>query len=101
MTGVAKGTVLRLLRDMGIACAGYQDKALRSLTCRRIQCDEVWTFCYAKEKNVPEKVRGQFGFGDVWTWVALDAESKLVHAGILADAPPPPPLFSSATFPNA
>jgi IS1 family transposase len=78
MTGAAKGTVLRLLREIGVVCAEYQDKALRKLTCRRIQCDEVWAFCYAKEKNVPDQHRGEFGFGDVWTWVALDAETKLV-----------------------
>jgi IS1 family transposase len=78
MTGVAKGTVLRLLGEIGLACAEYQDKTLRKLTCRRIQCDEVWTFCYAKEKNVPTDKKGEFGYGDVWTWVALDADSKLV-----------------------
>ena len=78
MTGVAKGTVLKLLADIGIVVARYQDEHLRGLTCRRIQCDEVWAFCHAKEKNVPENLRGQFGFGDVWTWVALDADSKLV-----------------------
>ncbi len=78
MTGAAKGTILRLLRDMGLACAQYQDKTLRGLTCRRIQCDEVWAFCYAKERNVPTDKKGEFGYGDVWTWVALDADTKLV-----------------------
>ncbi len=78
MTGVAKGTVLRLLEQIGLACAEYQDKTLRKLTCRRIQCDEVWTFCYAKERNVPAAKKGEFGYGDVWTWVALDADTKLV-----------------------
>ncbi len=78
MTGVAKGTVLRLLREIGAACAEYQDKALRGLTCQRVQCDEVWAFCYAKEKNVPDQHKGEFGYGDIWTWVALDADSKLV-----------------------
>src|SRR3972149_807698 len=67
MTGAAKGTVLKLLEDIGIACAEYQHKAMRDLPCRRIQCDEIWSFCYAKEKNVPDEVRGMFGFGDVWT----------------------------------
>lgn len=78
MTGVAKGTVLRLLHDVGIACAQYQHQTLRNLTCRRVQCDEVWSFCYAKNKNVPDEHKGEFGYGDVWTWVALDADSKLV-----------------------
>jgi IS1 family transposase len=78
MTGAAKGTVLRLLREIGVVCAEYQNRTLRGLTARRIQCDEVWAFCYAKEKNVPDEHKGEFGFGDVWTWVALDAETKLV-----------------------
>lgn len=77
MTGIAKGTVLRLLSDVGVACADYQDKTLRGLTCRRVQCDEVWAFCHAKEKNVPDQHKGEFGYGDIWTWVALDADSKL------------------------
>src|SRR5437870_830151 len=78
MTGVAKNTILKLLADVGTACAVYQDRVLRNLKCKRIQCDEIWQFCYAKEKNVPEKKKGQFGYGDVWTWVAIDADTKLV-----------------------
>ncbi len=65
MTGVAKNTVVKLLADVGKACAEYQDKAFKNLPCKRIQCDEIWSFCYAKEKNVPENKRGHFGFGDV------------------------------------
>jgi IS1 family transposase len=56
----------------------YQDKAMRNLTCKHIQCDEIWQFCYAKDKNVPAEKKGIFGYGDVWTWVALDADTKLV-----------------------
>ncbi len=78
MTGVAKNTVVRLLTDLGRACAEYQDKTLRNLSCKRIQCDEIWSFCYAKAKNVPADKQGQFGYGDVWTWVAIDPDSKLV-----------------------
>jgi len=78
MTGVAKHTILKLLKDAGIACADYQDRTLRNLKCKRIQVDEVWQFCYAKEKNVPPDKKGQFGYGDVWTWVAIDADTKLV-----------------------
>jgi len=78
MTGVAMNTILKLLADVGEACAEYQDKALRKLNCRRLQCDEIWQFCYAKEKNVPEEFRGKRGFGDVWTWVAMCADTKLV-----------------------
>ena len=78
-------TVQWLLEDIGRACVGYMDKALRNLTCKRIQCDEIWTFCYAKEKNVPEEKRGQFGYGDVWTWVAIDPDTKLVPSFMVGD----------------
>lgn len=78
MTDVAKGTVLKLLVDLGNACARYQDKHLRNLPCTQIQCDEIWSFCYAKEKNVPEELKGKLGFGDVWTWTAIDADTKLI-----------------------
>jgi IS1 family transposase len=78
MTGVAKDTVTKLLARIGQVCAEYQDKALRNLPCKRIQCDEIWSFCYAKEKNVPRDLRGKFGYGDVWTWTALCADTKLV-----------------------
>lgn len=78
MTGVAKGTVLKLLVDLGSACAAYQDRTLRNLTCKRVQCDEIWSFCYAKEKNVPEEMKGKLGVGDVWTWTAIDADTKLI-----------------------
>jgi len=75
---VAKGTVIKLLRDIGAACTEYQDKVFRNLSCKRIQCDEIWSFCYAKDKNVPKKKRGKFGYGDVWTWTAICADTKLV-----------------------
>jgi IS1 family transposase len=83
MTGVAKNTILKLVADLGNACAAYQHRALRNLTCKRIQCDEIWQFCYAKEKNVPADKRGQFGYGDVWTWVAIDADTKLAASWCL------------------
>jgi IS1 family transposase len=78
MTGVAKNTVTKLLVDLGTVCSVYQDRTMRDLSCKRIQCDEIWSFCYAKQKNVPAAKRGQFGYGDVWTWVAIDADTKLV-----------------------
>lgn len=84
ITGVSVHTVLNLLADVGEACQQYQDQHLRELNCRRIECDEIWAFCYAKQKNVPQELRGQLGFGDVWTWTAIDAESKLIvswHVG--------------------
>jgi hypothetical protein len=78
LTGQSINTVTKLLVDVGIACADYQDKTLRNLTCKKVQCDEIWAFCYAKEKNVPADKQGKFGYGDVWTWTAIDADTKLV-----------------------
>jgi len=78
MTGTAKGTVLKLLRDMGAVCTRYQDQAFINLPCKRLQCDEIWSFCYSKQKNVPEDKQGKFGYGNVWTWTAIDADTKLV-----------------------
>lgn len=80
MTNTAKGTVIRLLAALGAACAKYQDEHLRNLTSRQVQVDEIWSFCYAKEKNVPKAHEGEFGYGDVWTFVALDADTKLALA---------------------
>jgi IS1 family transposase len=85
MFGVGKNTVARLLLAAGAACAQYQDKALRNLTCKRLQCDEIWSFCYAKDKNIPEERRGEFGVGSVWTWMALDADTKLIVSWMVGD----------------
>jgi IS1 family transposase len=85
MTGVAKNTIVKLLAEVAEACSQYQDKTLRNLSCKRIQCDEIWSFCYAKDKNVPHDKRGQFGFGDVWTWTALDADTKLIVSWRVGD----------------
>jgi IS1 family transposase len=88
MTNASKNTIVKLLADAGNACLDYQDKTLRGLSCKRVQADEIWSFVYAKQKakqkNVPDEKRGQFGYGDVWTWTALDADSKLIvcwHVG--------------------
>jgi len=83
MTGAAMNTALKLLADVGQASLEYQNKAMRNLSCKRIQCDEIWQFCYAKEKNVPTDKRGTFGYGDVWTWVALCADTKLVPSWMI------------------
>jgi len=85
MTGAAKNTVVKLLVDLGAACSGYQDRVLRNLHCKRIQCDEIWAFVYAKEKNVPEAHRGEFGYGDVWTWTAICADTKLVPTWMIGN----------------
>ena len=78
MFGVSKDTVLKLQVEAGYASADYQDKSFHGLTCKRVQCDEVWAFCYAKQKNVPAEKQGKFGYGDVWTWTAIDADTKLI-----------------------
>ena len=85
MTGAARMTGEKLLRDLSAACIRYQDKHLRNLRCKRIQCDEIWSFVYAKQKNVPTDKQGYFGYGDVWTWVAIDAGSKLAVSWLVAD----------------
>ncbi|HTB82929.1 MAG TPA: helix-turn-helix domain-containing protein [Candidatus Sulfotelmatobacter sp.] len=77
MTGVSRNTINKLLIDLGNACSVYQDRALRNLKCQRVQCDEIWSFVGCKQKNVtPENQTN--GWGDVWTWVAMDADTKLV-----------------------
>lgn len=78
MTGFAKNTITKLLVELGEACSQYMNEHLRELPCRRVQCDEIWSSCYAKEKNVPADMKGQFGVGDVWTWTAICADTKLV-----------------------
>ncbi len=78
MTGVAINTVVKLLTDLGAACLEYQDATMHDLRLRRIECDEIWSFVYAKEKNVPARMKGNFGVGDVWTFTAIDGETKLV-----------------------
>lgn len=85
MVGCSINTVTKLLVDLGHACAKYQDKALRNLPCRRIQCDEIWSFCYSKAKNVPLDKQGQFGVGDVWTWTAICADTKLIPTWYTGD----------------
>jgi len=82
---VSINTVTKLLVDAGKACSDYQDKTLRNLPYKRIQADENWSFCYVKEKNVPEDKRGRFGYGDVWTWTAIDADTKLIVSWLVAD----------------
>jgi IS1 family transposase len=83
MTDTAKHTVLKLLRDAGLACLKYHDLHLNNLSCKHIQCDEIWSFCYAKQAHVSPEKQGIFGYGDIWTWVALDADSKLVASWLV------------------
>ena len=83
MTGAAKNTIVKLLADLGLACSEYQNKTLRNLSSKIIECDEIWAFVGAKKKNVqphhPED------YGDVWTWVALDADTKLVPSWLVGE----------------
>lgn len=85
IAGISKNTVTKLLVDLGRICSTYQDQALRGLTCKRVQLDEIWSFCYSKQKNVPDDKRGLFGYGDVWTWTAIDADTKLVVSWMVGD----------------
>jgi IS1 family transposase len=88
MTGVAKNTIIKLLTELGAACSAYQDEKFRNLSCKRIECDEIWSFVGAKQKNVPAEKRGQPGIGDVWTWTAIDADTKLIPSWLVADRSP-------------
>ncbi len=85
MVGVARNTVTSLLVDLGAVCSEYQDLVMRNLPCKRLQADEIWSFCYSKAKNVPIEKQGQFGFGDVWTWTAICADTKLVPTWYVGD----------------
>ncbi len=85
MTGVSKPTILKLLADLGTACAKYQDEKLRNLSCKRVQADEIWSFCFAKDKNLSEDMKGKFGFGSVWTWTAICADTKLMVSWLVGE----------------
>lgn len=93
ITGRSINTVLKLLADLGTACEKYLDETLLDLPSSRIECDEIWAFCYAKERNVPEDRernvpedrKAEIGMGDVWTWVALDPDTKLVVTWLVGE----------------
>ncbi|MDP9120053.1 MAG: IS1 family transposase [Acidobacteriota bacterium] len=78
MVDVSKDTVAKLNLELGEACIRYMDETLRDLPCKRLQVDEIWGFCYAKQKNVPASKAGQFGYGDLWAFTAVDADTKLI-----------------------
>src|SRR5688572_27625564 len=78
VTGASKNTVAKLLSDAGEACAAYHDQHVRNLTSKRIQMDEIWSFIYAKNDNVKRAKNAPDDAGDVWTWTAIDADSKLL-----------------------
>lgn len=88
MTGTAKGTVLRLLAEIGAACSAFHDRTVRGIKAKRVQCDEIWSFTYAKQRNVRPEMQGRSGIGDTWTWVGLDSDSKLAIAWRVGDRGP-------------
>ena len=81
LTGCSKNTITKLVRDAGEACLAYQDRVFHNLPCKRVQVDEIWSFVYAKQKNVPEHKRGEAG--DIWTWTAICADTKLVPSWLV------------------
>jgi len=86
ITGVARMTIEKLLRDLGAACSAHHDAAVRNLASKRIQCDEIWSFIGSKQKNVPEAKVGEWG--DMWTWTAIDPDSKLMVSYLVGPRSP-------------
>jgi IS1 family transposase len=85
MAGVSINSVTKLLIDAGKACDAFQHRVMRDLRCAKLQIDEIWSFCYAKEKNVPDRLKGTMGYGDVWTFVAIDADTKLIPSWMVGN----------------
>src|SRR5271166_2969361 len=85
ITGSAKNAILKLMADAGKACAAYHDEHVLNLKSKRVQVDEVWSFVYAKQKNVADAKAAPEGAGDAWTWTALDADSKLIISYFVGD----------------
>jgi len=85
MTGAAKNTITKLLGDLGEACADYQDGEFVNLPCKVVEADEIWSFCHSKQKNVPEQFKGTPGYGDVWTFTAICADTKLAPSWLVGE----------------
>ncbi len=85
VVGVSFNTVDKLLQDAGAACVAFHEETVRGVQAKRIQCDEIWSFCYAKVRNVPTAKSAPYGAGDVWTWTALDADSKLIVSWLVGN----------------
>jgi IS1 family transposase len=85
ITDTAINTVVKILREVGKACLEYQDKTMRDLPCQKLQCDEIWSFVYSKAKNVPVEHENEFGYGNVWTFTAIDADTKLVPCWLVGN----------------
>jgi IS1 family transposase len=84
MTGASKNTIVKLIAELGAACSKYQDETIRNITAKRVQCDEIWSFVGAKQKNATDEKKAE-GWGDCWTWTALDADTKLMISFRLGD----------------
>ena len=76
--GVSINTVTKIMVEAGEACAAYHDETVRNVKAAHVQCDEIWAFCYAKDKNVKTAKAAPSGAGDVWTWTAIDSDSKMI-----------------------
>ena len=85
LADVSINTVTKLLVEVGKACQKYHDEHVKNLTAKRVQCDEIWSFVYAKDKNIPEEKQGLHGIGSIWTWVAMDSESKLTISWLVGN----------------
>ena len=85
LADVSINTVTKLLVDVGEACQRYHDEHVQGVKSKRVQCDEIWSFIYAKDKNLPEKFHGAYGMGSIWTWVALDSDSKLAVSWLVGN----------------
>lgn len=85
MTGLSVNTVMKFVADFGPVCEAYHDENVRGIQAKRVQADEIWAFCYAKDKNLPAHMRGQPGVGSVWTWTAIDSDSKLMISWMVGD----------------
>jgi IS1 family transposase len=85
MTGISKNTVTKLLEDAGEAFLFYHDRYVRGIAAQRVQCDEIWSFAGCKQKNVAKAKRKDLAYGDVWTWVAMDADTKLAISYLIGD----------------
>lgn len=83
--GISINTVLKFVVDMGQCAREYQNLTFQNLPCRRIQVDEIWSFCYARKKNLPDNLKYRLGYGDLWTWIAMDPDTKLVPCWMVGD----------------
>lgn len=98
ITGASKNTVTKLIEDVGSACAAFHDETVRGLTTKRVQVDEIWSFTYAKQKNVAAAKAAPDGAGDTWTWTGIDADSKLIVSWFIGARAATPPSFLSMTW---